>query len=157
MRGGVIAGLLFLLPGALIVFALSWIYILYGHLPLAASMFLGVKAAVVAFIFDALLRIGRKAMKARSDAIIAVAAFAALSLVAGNTMDAKWQQDQFFISFWVGPQVDEAELDTRFAEIAEANFTGYMGFNGNSKTPFKPTASRVAKEIEQRIGRSEIA
>ena len=41
-------------------------------------MFLGVKAAVVAFIFDALLRIGRKAMKARSDAIIAVAAFAAL-------------------------------------------------------------------------------
>jgi hypothetical protein len=37
---------------------------------------------------------------------------------------ARWNQDAFFISFWVGPQVAEDELDARFAEIAEANFTG---------------------------------
>ena len=39
---------------------------------------------------------------------------------------ARWNQDAFFISFWVGPQVAEDDLETRFAEIAEANFTGYV-------------------------------
>lgn len=58
-----------------------------------------------------------------------------------------WRQDAFWISFWVGPQVAEHELDGRFAEIAEANFTGYLGFNGNSQTPYTPNATRVAKEI----------
>ena len=44
----------------------------------------------------------------------------------------------------------EAELDGRFAEIAAANFTGYLGFNGEAgvlSNPFRPTASRVAREI----------
>ena len=59
-----------------------------------------------------------------------------------------WNQDAFFISFWVGPQVEADELDFRFAEIAEANFTGYLGFNGNSKSPFRPNSTRVEKEIE---------
>eukprot|EP01050_Picozoa_sp_SAG11_P009129 SAG11_NODE_840_length_6909_cov_27.081057_3_plen_230_part_00 len=62
-----------------------------------------------------------------------------------------WRQDAFFISFWVGPQVAEAELDDRFAEIVEANFTGYLGFNGEADVklnPFRPNASRVAREIE---------
>jgi hypothetical protein len=60
----------------------------------------------------------------------------------------KWQQDVFWISFWVGPQVGLAELDERVAEVAECNFTGYLGFNGKSQSPFHPDAARVAKEIE---------
>ena len=52
------------------------------------------------------------------------------------------------ISFWVGPQVSVLELDGRFAEIAEANFTGYLRFNGNSHSPYRPNATRVAVEIE---------
>jgi hypothetical protein len=52
-----------------------------------------------------------------------------------------WEQDAFFISFWVGPQVADNELDERFAELAEGNFTGYMGFNDAG-------ADRVRQEIE---------
>ena len=58
------------------------------------------------------------------------------------------QQDEFFISFWVGPQVNVEDLDGRFAEIAEANFTGYLGFNGNSHTSYAPNPERVAAEIK---------
>lgn len=57
----------------------------------------------------------------------------------------KWQQDAFWISFWVGPQVGLAELDKRVAELAECNFTGYLGFNGGGKaSPYAPDAARVA-------------
>ncbi len=78
VRGGVVAGVLFVLPGALIVFALSWLYVLHGQTPVVAAVFLGVKAAVVAFIADALVRIGRRALKSRADVATATAAFAAL-------------------------------------------------------------------------------
>jgi hypothetical protein len=71
-----------------------------------------------------------------------------LALSVAASAGPAWSQDQFFISFWVGPQVAESELDERFGEIAEANFTGYLGFDGQSGSPFRPNASRVAKEIE---------
>ena len=68
---------------------------------------------------------------------------------AGDRESVKWQQDAFWISFWVGPQVGLDELDARVAEVAECNFTGYLGFNGGGKTsPYYPDAARVAKEIE---------
>ncbi len=78
VRGGVIAGALFVIPGALVVFALSWFYVVHGATPVAAALFLGVKAAVVAFIVDALIRIGRRALKGSGDVLVAFAAFAAL-------------------------------------------------------------------------------
>lgn len=71
-----------------------------------------------------------------------------MPLVTAAAPKAAWKQDAFWISFWVGPQVDVPELDGRFAEIAEANFTGYLGFNGNSVSPYRPNATRVAAEIE---------
>jgi chromate transporter len=78
IRGGIVAGALFVLPGAIIVFALSWFYVLHGTTPLVTALFVGVKAAVVAFIVDALIRIGRRALKTGADALTAIAAFAAL-------------------------------------------------------------------------------
>jgi chromate transporter len=78
VRGGVIAGALFVLPGAFVVFGLSWFYVLNGTTPLVAALFVGVKAAVVAFIVDALIRIGRRALKTAADVLTALAAFAAL-------------------------------------------------------------------------------
>lgn len=80
VRGGVIAGALFVLPGAIIVFALSWLYAVYGQLPGVSAAFVGVKAAVLAFIVDALLRIGRRAVKTWRDAMPAALAFIALYL-----------------------------------------------------------------------------
>jgi hypothetical protein len=83
---------------------------------------------------------------------------AALAL-AGTTRTAdaasqRFHQDRFLISYWVGPQVPIGELDERFAEIAAANFTGHLGFNGNGNshglyndTDIHPTKERVSAEI----------
>jgi chromate transporter len=80
IRGGLAAGALFVLPGALVVFALSWLYAVYGQTPWLAAAFMGVKAAVLALVAEALLRIGKRALKGWSEAVIALAAFSALAL-----------------------------------------------------------------------------
>jgi chromate transporter len=79
-RGGLTAGLLFVLPGALVILLLSMLYAAYGQLPLVASLFFGIKAAVLAIVVEALLKVARRALKLTSDWWIAAAAFAALFL-----------------------------------------------------------------------------
>src|SRR5688572_30490632 len=64
--GALIAGWLFVIPGALIVLALSWFYILHGEAPLVAAAFDGVKCAVVALVAEALVKIGKRALKTRA-------------------------------------------------------------------------------------------
>ena len=76
--GGLVAGLLFVLPGAAIVLALSMIYAAYGQVPLIAALFTGVQAAVVAVVIEALLRVSRRALKVRAHWITASLAFIAL-------------------------------------------------------------------------------
>jgi len=78
--GGLIAGLLFILPGALVMLGLSLAYVLYRSVPLVDAVFFGVKAAVLAVVIEAGLRIGRRALKNRAMVAIAVAAFVALFL-----------------------------------------------------------------------------
>ncbi len=78
--GGVIAGALFVIPGALVVLCLSWVYAAYGDAPLVNAAFLGVRAAVLAFVIEALIRISRRALKGREAIFVAIAAFLALSL-----------------------------------------------------------------------------
>lgn len=79
--GGVMAGLLFIVPGALVMLGLSIAYVLLGATPLAASLFLGVKCAVVAVVVQALLRLAARALKTRAAVAVALAAFAALYLL----------------------------------------------------------------------------
>jgi chromate transporter len=79
-RGGLAAGLLFVLPGAVVVLALSMIYASFGDLPFVAALFYGVKAAVLAIVIEALIRIARRALKLRSDWLLAGLAFLALYL-----------------------------------------------------------------------------
>lgn len=78
VRGGVAAGLLFVLPGALVIFALSWLYAAHADLPSVAAIFYGVKAAVLAIVIEAVLRIARRALKERRDVLVALVAFVAL-------------------------------------------------------------------------------
>jgi chromate transporter len=78
--GGLIAGLLFVMPGACIVLALSMVYAALGDVPLVAALFTGVQAAVLAIVVHALLRVARKALKTRWHWGLAIAAFAALFL-----------------------------------------------------------------------------
>lgn len=77
-RGGLIAGGLFVLPGAAVVLALSAIYAVFGDLPLVRAAFLGVQAAVVAIVIEALLRVSRRALKGTVERRIALTAFVAL-------------------------------------------------------------------------------
>ena len=79
-RGGLIAGGLFVLPGACVVLALTMVYAAFGALPLVAALFTGVQAAVVAIVIEALLRVSRRALKGRAQWVIAVLAFAGLFL-----------------------------------------------------------------------------
>jgi chromate transporter len=76
--GGFAAGLLFIIPGALVMLALSVIYATLGNVPLIASLFFGLKSAVLLLVIEAVLRIARRALKGRLAWALAVAAFVAL-------------------------------------------------------------------------------
>ena len=78
IKGGLIAGSLFILPGAVAMLALSWLYVLAGALAPVAALFFGLKAAVVAIVFQAVHRIARRALRDRRQWFIAMAAFLAL-------------------------------------------------------------------------------
>ncbi|NKB58734.1 MAG: chromate efflux transporter [Alphaproteobacteria bacterium] len=80
--GGLIAGLLFVLPGAAVMLALSIAYALYADLPLVAAAFIGVKAAVLIVVVEAVLRIGKRALKTAPMYLIAAGAFVAIALFA---------------------------------------------------------------------------
>ncbi len=63
VRGGLAAGILFVLPSIFVLLGLSWIYAAHGALPAVAAVLAGVKAVVVAIVLDAVLRIGKRALK----------------------------------------------------------------------------------------------
>lgn len=76
--GGLIAGLLFIAPGALVMLALSILYVSLGHVAEVRGILFGIQAAVLAIVVDAMARIGRKALKTKASRLVAAAAFAAL-------------------------------------------------------------------------------
>jgi len=78
LKGGLAAGLLFVLPGALVILALSMLYAGLGKLPLVQALFVGIQAAVLAIVIEALLRVARRALKGNLDWLIAAAAFVAI-------------------------------------------------------------------------------
>jgi chromate transporter len=78
VKGGLAAGLLFVLPGALVVLALAFTYAVLGNVPALEAIFLGVKAAVLVIVVEALLRISKRALKRSADWAIAGASFIAI-------------------------------------------------------------------------------
>ena len=75
VRGGVMAGGLFVLPGLICIMALSYVYAGWGHVSGIAALFFGLKAAVLAVVLQAVVRVGRRALKNRVMVSIAAAAF----------------------------------------------------------------------------------
>ena len=69
--GGLLAGILFVLPGAVAIMTLSIVYALFGNIGPVAAMFFGLKAAVLAIVLQAVVRIGRRALK--GPAMVAIA------------------------------------------------------------------------------------
>ncbi|OYU33641.1 chromate efflux transporter [Novosphingobium sp. PASSN1] len=107
-RGGLIAGMLFVLPGAAVMLALSLLYVAAAGLHWFAALFLGIKAAVLAVVVQALVRVARRALGTRFKLALAVLAALALTtarapfplviLAAGliGAIAARWQPD------WLG-------------------------------------------------------
>jgi chromate transporter len=81
VRGGLISGLLFILPGAAMMLALSILYVTIGQVPLMQGLFFGVQAAVVAIVLEALIKVGKRALKARWHMAVAMFAFVGLYLL----------------------------------------------------------------------------
>jgi len=77
-KGGLVAGTLFVLPGFVAILALSFVYVLLGGVPAIEGLFFGLKAAVIAIVFQALIRIGSRSLGNRARWAVAAASFVAI-------------------------------------------------------------------------------
>jgi chromate transporter len=78
IRGGLIAGWLFILPGFAVILGLSFLYVMAGRVPLVQGLFVGLKAAVVVIVLQAVIRIGRRSLRSAAPAVLATLAFLAM-------------------------------------------------------------------------------
>jgi chromate transporter len=76
--GGIVAGGLFILPGFVCIMALSWLYAAHGEVPAVAAIFYGLQCAILAIVFQAVVRIGGRALRNRAMVALAALAFTAL-------------------------------------------------------------------------------
>ena len=79
IRGALIAGLLFILPGAVAIMALSVVYVVWGEVSVVDGLFFGLKAAVLAIVVQAVIRIGKKALTSPPALVIAGLSFVAIA------------------------------------------------------------------------------
>ena len=80
--GGLVAGLLFVLPGAIIMVSLSLIYVTFGTVGFFGAAFLGLKAAIVVIVLQALIRLCYKSLKTVGQWVIAVSGFSGIFIFA---------------------------------------------------------------------------
>lgn len=78
VRGALVAGVLFVLPGVAAIMALSWIYAIWGDVGIVSALFFGLKAAVLAIVLQAVVRLGRRALRTRVMLGIAATSFVAI-------------------------------------------------------------------------------
>lgn len=78
VRGALVAGILFILPGLVSIMMLSWIYVAFGDVGAVEALFFGLKAAVLAIVLQAVVRVGKRALKTPAMRLIALASFFAI-------------------------------------------------------------------------------
>jgi chromate transporter len=81
-RGGLVAGTLFVLPGLISLGVLSWVYAAFGDIGSVQALFFGLKTAVLAVVLEAVVRVGRRALRNRAMVAVAALAFVAIFLFA---------------------------------------------------------------------------
>lgn len=81
VAGGLLAGLLFVIPGAMVIAVLALGYAYYGEVPLVQAAFLGIKAAVIIVVFQALRKVAGKALNGRQGWVLAVLSFLGLFIL----------------------------------------------------------------------------
>ncbi|WP_298848420.1 chromate efflux transporter [uncultured Ruegeria sp.] len=119
VKGGLIAGSLFVLPGALVIALLVALYSAFGEVPLVQSAFTGIKATVIVIVLQALRNLSRKALTDGEHRIIALLSFLSIFL-----------------------------LNLPFPLIIlAAAFWGYITFKGSVETPRPDTTSHLARSV----------
>ena len=78
VRGGLLAGIAFILPAFFLIWGLSWTYAAHGDVDVVNGLFLGLQAAVVGIVAHAVIRIGKKALRTRAMVVVAGASFLAI-------------------------------------------------------------------------------
>lgn len=78
VKGALVAGLLFIVPGIVAIMGLSWIYAIWGDVAFVSALFFGLKAAVLAIVLQAVVRVGKRALKNGAMRAIAAASFVAI-------------------------------------------------------------------------------
>ncbi|MGB7286512.1 MAG: chromate transporter, partial [Salaquimonas sp.] len=81
VKGGLVAGSLFVLPGVFVLLGLSMLYIYLGDVPLVSGLLFGLKAAVLAIVLQALIKVSKRALKSWHSYVIAFCAFLALAVL----------------------------------------------------------------------------
>src|ERR1700733_3923872 len=82
VRGGIVAGVLFVLPGLVTLGILSWVYAAFGGIGIVQSLFFGLKAAVLAVVLEAVVRVGKRALKRPASVVRAGLAFIVIFIFA---------------------------------------------------------------------------
>lgn len=77
--GGLVSGILFVLPGAVLILVMAHAYVLGAKIPVIAGLLFGIKAAVIAIIVEAVIKLGRRALAGTAYRLMALAAFVALA------------------------------------------------------------------------------
>ena len=109
--GGVVAGLLFVLPSLLLLIVLSWGYVVYGQLPTVAGLLYGIKPAVAALVLQAVHRVGRRTLKkpAQAPVLWAIAAISFIA-IAGFQLPFPWVVLAAALTGWLGQRVVPAQF-----------------------------------------------
>jgi len=81
VRGGLVAGLLFIAPGLVMMLALSAVFVVVGDVPVVAGLLYGLKAAVLAVVVQALIKVSGRALGSAAMIVIAIAAFVGIALL----------------------------------------------------------------------------
>jgi chromate transporter len=146
-RGGILAGTLFVLPGLISLGVLSWLYVVYGNVSGVQGLFFGLKAAVLAVVLEAVMRVGRRALRSRAMVWIAALAFIAIfffavpfpiiiataALVGFVGHAARW------------PAFLAAEKKNRASDLTEAPAAIDAAFARKIPEHVKPSLSRLFK------------
>ncbi len=142
--GGVVAGVLFVLPSLFILIALSWLYMRFGDLPLVAGVLYGIKPAVAAIVLHAVWRIGSKTLKHPSRTPL-LWAITLLSFVALAVLDVPfpWVVGAAALIGWLGARLAPAQFAVGTAAHGGAQTSG-LGALIDDDTP-TPSHARFSK------------
>jgi len=123
--GGLVAGGLFVLPGAVMMMGLSAVYAAFHQVPVVMALFFGIKAAVLAVVVEAVLRIGRRALETRVAVAVAALSFVALFvfsvpfpalILVSGLAGALGLPVRRAVAVGAAPEVADSVVDRLFAE-----------------------------------------